>query len=1088
MAKYPRLFGNSVQRYNIHNSSGVALAESDSVFDTYIYTNAGDDDNTQRSTAVVIIKNEQVAGTVTNLRITSISLKENATGSDAYTGTNVSLNPMVSNVPFMGAQEGFSAQSGNKVVAKDTGNKPGLASDTTAGLEIGQIKVSATFTNNIPNTGGPISVEDINPELNSNFRSILLHNPETITAASGQNNPIPSDSYAAFTVAFHPTENIVNNHTECYLKINTSVGNVVYPLVVNSFNEIIMVARKGTSQYGDTNPDLNLTIGSSNIYDNGTVNLGYHPRTNNETKLQDDLLADGIKILDVSPAAVDASYRFVNSTASSGTFIDGDGATLNIPANHTAGVFDHFLNETNSSIKDYYTDEVYYNTLALSGTTSVDDGATLFDVPGNSSLCQFFTVINATTSIIDGTNGSGGYITNYALNDFARALLFRVNYLSEQYNNTNVANDDFLDDGTGFNNQFFKYVLTYGVYQKVTIPSNQISGIKNEIDASTEFTTSFNRKYDTSGISAPNGLIAQTGGTYNFSHSVRWNNYRGTDVNGKTSLEPFAFGPNSNNFKYLGTNTNDCVPTSFTIGSTTSTSGSFSYFKWDDPSIKYRDVTISSPIKFKLTPAVYFGSQFILALDSTEGDSFLMNPVADSGGTIESKLVPDAEDNVWNFNDSAVYPGLHSEHTIAYKARFYPRDPYLKIGMLTESSKFDKNSASPGYVNGTGLLKDSISTTELNDVSTWFNSSSAVISNTTSNFDTNQPANKMYSGFGGAVFEHNTFATNIQCLVGDATYNTTKKSRVDKNGASINEFFPFNKILKFPVPQKHASSDKFIAFQSFIPFNEGDSNIYLHSIDVLTGAEGVGNEQLLDFNAGSAGNNENGTAIYGYKPAHNTNNANAGSSNDPVLSFLVDGMDTVFNTSEKRYHRIVNPELTTSDPAKFYRGFNGGSAYYPPKFMQGYNNTDSDVTDYLFTVNETGIENQMDCNKISKWIGNSEQAYPEASNGTSGATGPKGNLPIHLRMEVAAKGSAVDFGSYYATLKIRYFKHDYFSEKKAGGEGTTVVTGASDFRIHEMRIIVKMDVELTPLLSIADSEGEEFTNSSNINLGNVNIG
>jgi len=1085
MAKYPRLFGNDTEEYNIHGSNGLPLATEDAVFDVYVYTNAGLEDNTQRASAVVVIKNEQIAGTVTSLTVNTIALHTTSSGSVSYTGSNVSLNPMISGVPFIGSEESYEGATGNKIIAKDANNKPGVSADTDNGLEVGQIKIASTFTSGVPDPGSEISSTDIDPDLAAGtYRSILVHNPEDLTINQGLDNPIPSDSYASFVVGFHPTEDIPNNTTECYLKIQTNVGNISYPLVVNSFNEIIMVAKKGSSSYGGTQ-DLDLTIGSSITYDDGTVHLGYHPRTNNTTKLQDDLLADGIKIVDISPNATDASYKWINS-ASNATSITGDGTTLSLPTNHTSGSFDHFYNDAFASINNYYTDETYFDTLALSGTTSVADGATLYNVAGNAPLFQFFDTVHADTSIIDGTHG-GGYTTNYTLGDFAKALTFRVNYHSVQYNNTSSASAAFPDDGDGFNSQFFKYAVTYGVYQKVTIPSGQASGQQNEIDASTEAVSPFNKKYDvTSAASGPNGNIAQTGSRYDMSHDVRWNNFAGLDVNGKYSLADFTFSTNTNNFKYLGTNTNNCVPTSFTIGVTTSTTGTFNHFGWNDPSVEYRDVTILSPFLFTLTPSVYFGSSFVLEFESEVGTSYLMNPITKSGGTVEASLVPNPTDAVWNFADGAEYPGLHGDNNISYKTRFYPRSPYLKIGMLTETSRFDHDSASPGYPSGTGLLSNSVSTTNVIDVTTWYNDSSQVINNTTAAFGTNQPSNKMYSGFGGVVFDNNTFATNLQCLIADASYNQNKVGIKDKTGSSIKEFFPFNKTLNCPIPIKHPSTDKYTSFQSFLPFNEGDSNIYLHSIDVLTGADGVGTDQLLDFDVSAAAVNLAGTATYGYKPGFNTNNANAGSSNDPVLSFLVEGMDTTFQSSERKYHN-TSGSFTNGNPAKFYRDNAAGSAYYPPKFMQGYDNIDSDINDYLYSVNETGIEDEMDCNKIAKWIPASGISWPEASSSAAGAAAPKGNLPIHLRMEVDAKGTTIDFGEYYTTLKIRYFKHDYFSMKKASAV-TSANTTATDFRIHEMRVVVKMNLQPTPLLVVADAEGQEFTSAAEINLGNVNIG
>ena len=59
MAKYPKLYGNTYGAYDIHKSSAPhdPIKQQDNEFDVYVYSNAGQVDNTQRASAVFVIKN-----------------------------------------------------------------------------------------------------------------------------------------------------------------------------------------------------------------------------------------------------------------------------------------------------------------------------------------------------------------------------------------------------------------------------------------------------------------------------------------------------------------------------------------------------------------------------------------------------------------------------------------------------------------------------------------------------------------------------------------------------------------------------------------------------------------------------------------------------------------------------------------------------------------------------------------------------------------------------------------------------------------------------------------------------------------------
>tara|TARA_R110002012_G_scaffold3313_2_gene15489 strand:- start:5773 stop:9078 length:3306 start_codon:yes stop_codon:yes gene_type:complete len=1101
MAKYPKLYGNTYSAYDIHKSTAPhgPIKQQDNEFDVYVYSNAGLVDNTQRASAVFVIKNEQVEGTTTALNVDSISLRDPNNTANLYSGNNITLDPQISagNAPFIGSQENFEGNTGNLVAEKDTGNKPGVTAgggaDTAAGLEIGMIKV--------PNTADVvIDSDDLDPSLSSGFQAILVHDPNTISANTGQDNPIPSNSYAAFVVAFHPTQDIANNTIECVLRVSTVAGLVDFNLTVNSFNEIIMVAHKGTA----TNVTNDLTIDTGTItHDNGDVNLGLHPRTRTLSNFGANLVYQGVEITDVSPNSQDASYKWTNTNNATVAFVapvSGDDANLDKPSDYSWG-----------SLADWMDVDLYYEdaddwggTIAYSGDTG-----SLDEVAGNYNLYYFFDPEEA---MKEGTRTNTNYGKNYVKSSFARCIVKRLRYLSTQYNNTNIYNANFPDDGTGTRNQYFKYRVLYGVYEKVTVPSNQVNAIpKNRASGSSSTSGSYPIYYVDNHTSV-NGRVPETGTTYHYQNAVRWNNFRRIDDTTKYTLASFSIASNTSNFKFIGTNCEDSLPTSISVtgpSGTYLTTGTFSHFKFDN--VDNKDCHIKSPFTFTLPMKTLYGDNQIIEEDG-DGTTLQLTPTEQKYGVIDAFLTPDYNDNVWNFNDGTDanepdYPGLHENHDINYKAKFFPRDSYFTFGHVT-SYQMSHSAAEVGYPSGTGLSEQIQATVSLDLVSSWYNSASQVLPNTVSGFTTNN-SNNLYSGHGGKTFSNSSWNTTIGCADANATVNGNKREIRDHSGNSIPEFYPDSYVYKFPNPKKHPSTDVYTTFVKFHLINEGDYNIYLHSIKPFSPTYSTRANQMLDFDVSAAGNNIFGTSVFGYKPSHNgtdTNDNNANSSSDPVLSFLVKDIDTTFQNTEKIYG--PNSYTPTNGQAiDYYRSHGADAVFFPPKPLLAFHaGTDAnfvaeaannhDPAAGLINSNST-VFNSLESAGSSEGqtVGLENNGTDPNGNGGYSNNSPQSCKPIFLRVEIPSKGSSVDFGDYYVTLKVRYYKDNYQNRRKISTsdvEDTEInpltSTPIADIKIHEKVMIFKVPLIPEPILAISDNEGEEFTDTETIHMGNINIG
>lgn len=896
MAKYPLIHGNTHSRYDLNDSNGDSLCISDSIFDVYKFQNSGDTDNAERATMVVVLKNLAVPGTDTSLEIEDISLRmpnssdqyeENGTGS----GVDISLNgiPPQSSTPFMGAPEDFSSGSNNKILSKHADVPGDTSSDNAAGVH------DNLFCFRIYDPAETVEEDDILTDNDSSETHIAMpiFKTTTLEAQTNQGFGVPTQCYAAFTVHFHPQQDIPSFITICDLYIGTNAGSYTYPLKVNSYNEIVMVAQPGLANFSASQFELDIL--NTSILDGNFLELGYQPKiqatgndvgevSENDAKilLQDLWAYDGIKISDVSPNNIgNGTYKWKDSDMAS--TLTGDGVTISAPANHSHAPSTQWYN-----IDKYYTDEGCFfgdDIIALHGT---DNTAEYYNVPGRYPIYQYFESLN----IYDGTSTSGATGNRNGAHQtegsWKRYKCFGVKYKAEDYNNTSGAQGQGYADGYDIsdaeptNNQWFLYGIKYGVYQKITFDSAYVGLQTGGAYATRNVITNMTFNYgngdhaavlntddlSSSGASV-NGEVAQTNRTWHFHFPVRWNNWNGstsqTNEN-QYAMTSFNWAGGNNYVQFKGTGCDDTRPTSYSEdgGVTYNTGGQFSLFSFGaGDGVTHRDAWFRLPFHFKLEPSQLYSSCRWFG----DGSSNKLEAQHNGAGVRTCELKPKDTDEFWNRD--GVYPGLDKDADICFKAAFMPRDPFIKISRVAQRWFYKDESGTqggtssagtPGYENGTGLPENINGATNvvslvsnINPDGYWYGPAGNRIYNTSSQFNTNNGAAenvtgfKMYSGNNGTVYENTNIKETIRTTAAAAVHNADKKYIKDKTENFVKEFIPYNKILQFPAPSKHSSNGTYQSYFSFRPFNEGDYPIWIHSVEVINCENGDGKGQMLDF-------------------------------------------------------------------------------------------------------------------------------------------------------------------------------------------------------------------------------------------------
>lgn len=1049
MAKYPLIYGNTNPMFDITDSNGVSLSADDSSFDVYTYTNAAPGNNTQRSTAVFIVRNDAIANSGTSLNFSQIRLTEGNSDSNDYEGTNISINPKSggSTVPFIGSQHNYNT-GGDNVVESPGLETLGIDSGAEASTAIGWLKIS--------NDTGTIENEDLG--VGVSYRVVPLYDVSDLVT-----DDIPDNSYAAFLVAFHPTENFTAaSEIEAKLKVSSASGIKLYPLKVNSYNEVLMAVKAlkdpaGAGHYEDFTHNFY-------SYDNALINIGNVGTAKTAAHLYDLLSVHALEVLDISPNNnVGGLYTWVDSNVEATDSVTKDDVVLSKSPSQSVGSTNHW-----DTISTYYNQD---GDVILSGNEgSATEGE------GRLSLVQWLYPGN---SLITGSHTAGTNKLAYASGDKTnRVLMLSAKYLTSTYNNTNTSNESFPDDGDGFNNQWISYGIAYEVYNRVTFSSvdESLTVMKNKL------TENVVDDYKHPQLGCSSGSLATVGENFEFFLSTRWTNETGGTESGiggeddrhKESINSFSFDVNNSNFKLNSEQyCADVTPNSFVTNAGESVSaGLFDMFSGG---------TNTTSLGYKF----YFNliASDIYSITNADGlNNVSLSPANEPiFGQYKASLSLNEDDEVWNFSTDAIYPGCDREAALSqrFEALFYARSSYLKILSFSDSLQ----------VEDTGL--SNVAATDFTWVNTsWYDEAGASVSNTSSVWDTNN----LYSGNGGASFTGSTttgyeisFENTINLSQGK-TYNDNKRYIVDRDGSYIKEFKPLNSLISVNTPYYHSSDDAYVSYFKFKFLSEGDDSIYIHKISF----DDDGTDQLLDFDVTAAGNNLYGTPVHGYKPGYNAGNA-AATSNDPELTFNVEKvMDDNEYSASKFFLPTGGPGgtavLTAGNMNKAYRANGGRSFYVPAKCLQ-----------YLGSAVTEAQANTIDALQTESSINPHELALYGYEGGAtmnpdyiferpnSEDEVPWGNPEITVKMKVDAKGTLIDFGNYYATMKIVYYRNDVANRNASSWDNTNEYA-QPNIRLQEMKVIVKMNVAPAPILAVTDNENVEYFNGSTINMGNLNLG
>ena len=304
---------------------------------------------------------------------------------------------------------------------------------------------------------------------------------------------------------------------------------------------------------------------------------------------------------------------------------------------------------------------------------------------------------------------------------------------------------------------------------------------------------------------------------------------------------------------------------------------------------------------------------------------------------------------------------------------------------------------------------------------------------------------------------------------------------MDKIGGLIKEFKPLNHIIKVNTPNYHSADDAYVSYFKFKLISEGDDAMYIHSINF----DEDGTDQLLDFDNTIAANNLYGTQIYGYKPGYDASNASA-TSNDPQMSIKVEDVMADY-AGEGTFLNTVGGSpatLETGNMMKSYRDYGSGAFYVMPKSLLHLGSSISEADANAADPGQTDSSVSVEEIEPYGYNLNADYIFEQDSSATNV---PYGNPSITVKMKVPAKGTLIDFGDYFTTMKITYYKNERSNRHATSGSADNEISQAN-IRLHEMKVIVKMTVAPAPILSITDNENEEYFNNSTINMGNLNLG
>ena len=1119
MAKYPLISGATSTEACLN----LRTEAVDAWFDVYTYMNTGANDNAQRANVVVVIKNKAIVGANTELGIRSLAVRKNGSpntypvyvtdtsgsstipyGSNLNSGSEGwNLGPMYSGVPFLGSPESYADASGvGNYIVSSVG---GLTPPTGA---IGFLQIPLT---------GDVTANSIlsSTALGTAGKVIPIYNPAYITSQESPNdgtvftNPIPDNSYAAFILAFQPTEAAAQN-TTYDLIFETTAGNIKLNLTTQSFNEIIMSGTVGSIS-GSTFTATGEMINDQSNWILGANATGCYPSTKNASDLQTQVGDNVVLRVNDESTNLAGNWQWLNSYNNSSTYLPaGENGSMTVAANANSSTSDTDVLSGFLGTNKQWT--------KVTGAENMDgdsivgsSGALYLAGYETQALYKNFTFDGSTDYHTGTENITGGTQdnVNYGKNKFFIFKSLHLQYDAEDYS------------AAGYGNQWYSFGLAFGIYARVTTSTGMLSSA-TELNLTTAATASASPRIETSST-AGSDYFLQNGGEVSVVSDVRWNNWSNLDVTTyNNKIAPFTWADNISNangdagttyFRLKSDHGPDRVPkyTRTTIGGANTEPATFSTF---DTTSDTTDLYFNWMLKANITAGTLYGdienSRFFDKADSFE----------EAYGFHKIQYYSDEDDKIWNNASDKLYPGLLGGN-LYYNLYVAPRLSYLSFVPKDNSVVSVAGSGSIVSADNDNFGDDFDCDINETTVAQWYNLDGTTFNNTpvaattviggdASQAPSNSATPKVkFAGMDGAIIKKSaavtdaafnsftdTIATTWTVDGTTVVVNPDHRGLVDSAGNAIPKFKSSNKIMDLGVAQLSVIDGNYYAYGSFRLWNNGDDITYIHSLNTY-------NADICEIDVTDASNDVNSLENAGYKP-------NASTTNDAVLyvcsnkdqanpwnlisnSAITGGLHT-----SKNYHdsSVASDfyDATSNNMKAYYRANESKARYVSPQ--RKYVDLADDSNNFTpFTDSTAGGFSVPNWSKIGgsgdgQTIFNGTQQY-EGTIGGGVVTGdnPWGDVIYHVCMKVDPNGDLNDFGVYRKKLEIISYTDDW-ANRKATTDGVTAtnILDSARMELNVSNIYFKATIAASAILKLEDPDGDEFAANSTVNLGTLNVG
>lgn len=1133
MGYYPKISGNTDSRLDKKTGG------TDFAFDVYVYQNSGANDNAERANMIVCIVNNAAdgSGSDADLGIDEVQIyNPGATGGivqnvlEGTINTNASsgwiLDPTSSGITYIGAPEKLNniAQSSSGQSWKTAGEAnlcnafvthPGESFEPTGAINLG---TTPTNYNIVP--------------------LYLAHNLVQKDSNGVYTSPIPAHSWAAFVIAYQPTQ--VETLSGYKLKIFTNAGEFQLDLNGNSFDEVIMGANVGSIN-GSTFTPNGETINDGGAWVIGNNSNGCYPRSKTASLLRSLIGSDVcLKLTDVSLNQGAVGWKWkqasiaTNTSFSSNYPQEGNIATVVPDSYVSSSGWDWMVGGVPEWVAAEDMEDMSDINYRINGTT-----ATGMDTYSQYPLGKNFAIEDGDQFWHNGSYHSVSGTLNYSKSDFFQSKLYYLRY---------ETNPDNYDNSSIYN-ELFTMSAAMGVYTKITTPTTRLQS-DTELNVTTAQSTAphvHGAGYGHKSYRLPYWL--SNGSVFNLIQHVTYNNWANdasyalesydfaAEVEAGTAGTPggrFAIYSEAghlgkNPYQWSSDNTSGSYGTStFTAFSTTANAAN-AFLKYNLLIRKRADL-------------IYQNTQWPCNFDRIT-TSYLWDFDKIS---YYSKDV----DRCWDLGGN--YPGLKSKLYWNYVV-----PPSIsRISLVPKNtSAIDQNQGSYLHTGSTPDLFDQDFSAQIipEPVGQWYQSPDNgyhAIDNDSSDWENNQ-----YSGTNGRAHYDDNSRNSANAVSMTAawqevnnTINDTNNSKnnplhrgyVDSNNNRKYEFTPVNTIYKLQPPALSPNDGNYYSFGSFRFFNHGDDVVYIHSMKIV---KADNDDDIFEENLynNPTGDPANPTELnLGYKPNASSSadgnilwhiseyGVHAGNENaDPWRTLNASAAPNSGLYSEKKFY-TTHTSSTENTPIGNYRKDTGNDARYCSPVRKWFdinaddsnpnsNNQTSSEGFHILNFNDDDAQDnygivtptfeQLGCPDNTGGFYNGTQFFEAHNNIITSGSGsqtqylaPVGDSLFLIRFKLDPAETVHDIGDYRAKLVVFTYTHEYANRYKVAPDGTPTASTHNfdnwepnspeiNLKLEEHHFYFKATVAPAPILQVMDADDSvAFPDSTDVDFGSINIG